>query len=55
MATESDLITMLNKLLDSYMVDVGKRLAALEGIVSEFKNFQDRLTQLEARLGARLR
>ena len=47
MATESDLIVMLNKLLDAHMGDVSKRLGALEAesnarwaIVAEFRQLQ---------------
>ena len=57
MATESDLVTMLNKLLDSHMTDVSSRLLSLEQIsadraliIAEFRQAQTELKYLWERV-----
>ena len=57
MATESDLVTMLNKLLDSHMTDVSSRLLGLEQIsadraliIAEFRQAQTELKYLWERV-----
>ena len=56
MATESDLITMLNKLLDSFMTNVISRLAALEanetpiGIRAELNGLKEKVANLERKV-----
>ena len=56
MATESDLIIMLNKLLDSFMADVISRLAALEanettaGIRTDLNGLKEKVANLERKV-----
>ena len=61
MATESDLITMLNKLLDTFIISVGDRVTKAETAIVELrvvqqdvKKLRDEVSDLANRIGRRL-